>query len=385
MKKNLTNDILYVGVDDYKTKLFEGQFDIPNGISYNSYVIIDEKVAVMDTVDKEFKYEWLNNCVDALGNRKPDYLIVSHMEPDHSANIMAFVETYPETTVVLNDKALKMLTQFFGEAPKNVLLVKDLDELNLGKHTLKFVFAPMVHWPEVMFTYDEYEKVLFSADAFGKFGALDYDDPEGWDCEARRYYFGIVGKYGVQVLSTFKKLEGIEVEKIFPLHGPMLLDNIKYYLDKYTVWASYEPEDKAVFIAYSSVYGNTEKACFILKDELEKLGVEVHIADMREEDFHEAIEDAFRYDRLVLASITYNGGIFPHMSSFIEALAERGYKNRTIALIENGSWAPMANKVMEGKLEGFKNITILPEKVKINGGVNEDTIAQIKAMANALK
>ncbi len=381
----VSNDILYVGVDDHDIDLFEGQYVVENGMSYNSYIIFDEKICIMDSVDKNFKDEWINNVKKALNGKTPSYLVVSHMEPDHSANIMSLLEEYKDVCVVYTAKASQMAFQFFGKKPANELIVKENDTLNLGKHTLKFITAPMVHWPEVMFTYDECDKVLFTADAFGKFGTLDFDDPEGWSCEARRYYFGIVGKYGAQVQSVLKKVQALDIKTIAPLHGPVLDDDINYYLKTYDTWSKYEPEDKGVFIAYASIYGNTEKACFKLKELIEAEGVHVSIADMAREDFHESIEDAFRYDRLVLASPTYNAGLFPIMDHFMNALAERNYQNRKVALIENGSWAPMACKQFEAKLSTFKNITIVEPKVKIVGALNSESEEQLKALAKALK
>ena len=377
--------MVYVGVDDHDIELFEGQFVVENGMSYNSYLILDDKICIMDSVDKNFGDEWINNIKKALNGKVPTYLVVSHMEPDHSANIMKLCNEYKDITVVYTAKASQMALQFFNEKPKNELIVKENDILDLGKHKLKFITAPFVHWPEVMFTYDEEAKVLFSADAFGKFGALDFDDPEGWACEARRYYFGIVGKYGAQVQSVLKKISGLDIKTICPLHGPVLDDDINYYVKTYDTWSKYEPEDKGVFIAYASVYGHTEEACFKLKELIESKGVHVSIADMTDEDFHESIEDAFRYDRLVLASVTYNGGLFPVMDSFVEALKERNYQNRKLAFIENGSWAPQAAKAFELKFENCKNITICETKVKLIGSINADSLKQIEVLAEELK
>ena len=357
----ITNELYYVGVNDHIIDLFEGQYDVPNGMAYNSYIIMDEKITVMDTVDQNFKEEWLNNVSEVLNGKTPDYLVVQHMEPDHSANIMNFINVYPNVTVVGNQKTFKMIEQFFGVLPKNMLVVKDGETLNTGKHTLTFVFAPMVHWPEVMVTYDSYDKVLFSADAFGKFGALDVD--EDWACEARRYYFGIVGKYGASVQTLLKKASSLDINIIAPLHGPVLTENLGYYIGLYDKWSKYEPEQKGVMIAYSSVYGNTLKAVEILKELLIQYGAEkVVVNDLARCDIHEAIEDAFRYDRLVLASVTYNGDVFPHMKEFINHLVERNYSNRTIGFIENGSWAPMASKVMKQMLEKSKNLTLCEKK-----------------------
>lgn len=381
----ITNDVLYVGVDDHKVDLFEGQYDVPNGMAYNSYVIMDEKITIMDSVDANFKDEWLNNIKNAIKDKKPTYLVVLHMEPDHSANIIEFLKEYPETIVVSNTKSFKIIEQFFNVTIENKLEVKDGDLLNLGKHTLKFVAAPMVHWPEVMLAYDTYDKILFSADAFGKFGANDYDDPEGWACEARRYYFGIVGKYGAQVQAVLKKLAGVELKHICSLHGPILSDNLDYYLNIYDTWSKYESETKGVFIAYASAYGNTAKAAHLLEEELKKAGVKVAIADLAREDIHESVEDAFRYDRIVLATITYNGTIFPIMDYFISLLTERGYQNKKIGIIENGSWAPMAAKVIQSKFEKSKNITFVEPVVKILSAPNDNTLTTIKELANNLK
>ena len=380
----ITKDILYVGCDDHEVDLFEGQFDVPNGMSYNSYVILDEKICVMDSVDANFKDEWLNNVKKALDGKKPAYLVVLHMEPDHSANIMEFLKDYPDTIVVSNAKSFKMMTQFFNAEIKNKLEVKDNDILDLGKHKLEFVTAPMVHWPEVIFAYDKTDKVLFSADAFGKFGALDYDDPEGWACEAIRYYFGIVGKYGAQVQGVLKKLAGKEINIICSLHGPILNDNISYYVNTYDTWSKYESETDGCFIAYASAYGNTKKAAELLAAELEKKGMKVAIADLAREDFHESIEDAFRYNRIVFASITYNGTIFPVMNNFINELVERNYQNKIVGFIENGTWAPMAAKVIKDKLANQKNMTFVEPTVKILSSVNEQNLEQIKELANNL-
>jgi len=381
----ITKDILYVGVDDHQIDLFEGQFDVPNGMAYNSYVIMDEKIAVMDSVDANFKDEWLNNIKEALNGKKPAYLIVSHMEPDHSANIIEFLNVYPDSIIVSNAKSFKMMEQFFGKNISNRIEIKDGDLLNLGKHQLKFYAAPMVHWPEVMLSYDECDKVLFAADAFGKFGANDYDDPEGWACEARRYYFGIVGKYGAQVQAVLKKLAGVPIEHICSLHGPVLSENLEYYLDTYDTWSKYEAETKGVFIAYASAYGNTAKAAKMLAEKLEKEGLKVAIADLAREDLHESIEDAFRYDRIVLATITYNGSIFPIMDHFINELLERGYQNKKIGIIENGSWAPMAAKVIQNKFEKSKNITFVEPFVKILSAPNQETEKAIDLLVNNLK
>ena len=379
----ITNDLYYVGVNDHIVDLFEGQYDVPNGMAYNSYIIMDEKITVMDTVDQNFKEEWLNNVSEVLNGKTPDYLVVQHMEPDHSANIMNFINVYPNVTVVGNQKTFKMIEQFFGVLPKNMLVVKDGETLNTGKHTLTFVFAPMVHWPEVMVTYDGYDKVLFSADAFGKFGALDVE--EDWACEARRYYFGIVGKYGAPVQTLLKKVTSQDINIIAPLHGPVLTENLAYYIGLYDKWSKYEPEQKGVMIAYSSIYGNTLKAVEILKELLIQYGAEkVVVNDLARCDIHEVIEDAFRYDRLVLASVTYNGDVFPHMKEFINHLVERNYSNRTIGFIENGSWAPMASKVMKQMLEKSKNLTLCENEVKVLSSVNDENLTQIDNLAKEL-
>ena len=377
----LTNDIYYVGVNDRKIDLFEGQYVVPNGMAYNSYIIVDDKIAVFDTVDRNFVSEWLNNIKNVLGDRKPDYLIIQHMEPDHSAGIADFAEEYPETTVVGNPKTFAMIERFFGKnVCKNVLTVKDGEELSLGKHNLKFIFAPMVHWPEVMFTYESTEKVLFSADAFGKFGASDTD--EDWACEARRYYFGIVGKYGLQVQTVLKKLKDISVEKICPLHGPVLEDNLNYYINLYQIWSSYGVESEGVCIAYTSVYGNTEKAVGLLAEKLKANGcVKVAVNNLARCDMAEAVEDAFRYGKLILASTTYNGDVFPFMKQFIDHLVERNYQNRKIGFIENGSWAPVAAKVMKEKFAKCKNIEFSETQVTIQSALNDDSCVAISKLA----
>jgi flavorubredoxin len=380
----ITNDIKYVGVNDHAIDLFEGQYTVPNGMSYNSYVILDEKIAVMDTVDINFKDEWLANIAQVLGSRKPDYLIVQHMEPDHSANIANFLEVYPETTVVGNAKTFAMMDQFFSLDPSvKRMTVANKGTLELGSHTLTFVFAPMVHWPEVMVTYDSTDKVLFSADGFGKFGALDAD--EEWTDEARRYYIGIVGKYGAPVQNLLKVAATLDISIICPLHGPVLSEDLGYYLEKYNIWSSYGVEDEGVMIAYNSVYGNTKKAVEFLASKLEELGCpKVVVSDLAREDMAECVEDAFRYGKLVLATPTYNGDVFPFMKSFIHHLTERSYQNRTIALIENGSWAPTANKVMTGMLEGCKNITYTETSVTIKSAMNADTEAALVKLAEEL-
>lgn len=380
----ITEDIFYVGVNDHKIDLFEGQYAVPNGMAYNSYVIMDEKTAVMDTVDADFSEEWLNNINNVLNGRTPDYLIVQHMEPDHSANIMNFIKTYPETVIVGNAKTFTMMANFFENTDSvNKLVVKENDTLSLGRHQLSFVFAPMVHWPEVMFTYDSTDKVLFSADAFGKFGALDTD--EDWACEARRYYFGIVGKYGAQVQTVLKKASALDIRTICALHGPVLTENLDYYLGLYSTWSSYGVESEGVMIAYTSVYGNTKKACEILADRLnEKNCPKVVLCDLAREDMAEAVEDAFRYGKLVLASPTYNADVFPFMKRFIHELTERNYQNRTIGIIENGSWAVTAGKVMKEMFAKSKNITWLENTVTVKSAVKPENITQIEAMADEL-
>ena len=380
----ISNDIKYVGVNDHVLDLFEGQYIVPNGMAYNSYVILDDKIAVMDSVDVNFKEEWLSNIDDVLGDRKPDYLVVQHMEPDHSANIVSFVEKYPDAKIVASSKAFAMMKNFFGTdfADKQVV-VSQGDTLDLGEHTLTFVTAPMVHWPEVIVTYDSKDKVLFSADAFGKFGALDVE--EDWACEARRYYFGIVGKYGVQVQTLLKKAKDLDIKTICPLHGPVLNENLEYYINLYDVWSSYKAEEEGVMIAYTSVYGNTKKAVELLAEKLRANGAKkVVVNDLAREDMAEVVEDAFRYDKLVLATTTYNADIFPYMKEFINHLTERGYKNRTVALIENGSWAPVAAKVMKAMLSECKNIEFAETVVKIVSALNSDSEAQLDKLANEL-
>ena len=381
----ITNDIYYIGVNDHELDLFEGQYDVPNGMAYNSYIIMDEKIAVFDTVDQNFTAQWLSNIKQILADRKPDYLIVQHMEPDHSANILNFIKEYPEAKIVGNAKTFGMIANFFEglDLGDKKLEVKEGETLSLGKHELKFVFAPMVHWPEVMFTYDMTDKVLFSADAFGKFGALDVD--EDWACEARRYYFGIVGKYGVQVQAVLKKAAALDIQTICPLHGPVLNENLGYYLGLYNTWSSYGVESEGIFIAYTSVYGNTKKAAELLRDKLLKKGCpKVAIADLAREDMAESVEDAFRYGKLVIATTTYNADIFPFMKHFILDLTERNYQNRTIGIIENGSWAPMAAKVVKGMFEKSKNITWTETTVSIKSAVKSENIAQIEALAEEL-
>ena len=382
----VTDDIIYVGVNDHEVDLFEGQYEVPLGMAYNSYLIKDEKIAVMDSVDANFKDEWLENVDKALDGAKPTYLIVQHMEPDHSANVVAFMKAYPETIMVASANAFKMLNNFYHEGFSNrKMVVGEGDTLSLGKHELTFVTAPMVHWPEVIMTYDKTDKVVFSADAFGKFGANDVEDPEGWACEARRYYFGIVGKYGAQVQNVLKKVSGLDINIICPLHGPVLDENLSYYLETYDTWSSYGVETKGVFIAYTSVYGNTKKAVEELVEALKKKGCpRVEAADLARDDMFESVEDAFRHDTLILATTTYNGEIFPFMNTFIDHLTERGYKNRTIGFVENGSWAPAAARVMHKKLEDSKDITFLENKVTIISALNDDSRKQIDAMADEI-
>ena len=382
----ITDDILYVGVNDHNIDLFEGHYIVPNGMAYNSYVINDEKIAVMDTVDAAFGDEWLKNIADVLNGATPDYLIVQHMEPDHSANIQKFLEVYPNTKVVGNAKTFTMIGNFFRDlklADENKLEVKNKDTLTLGKHELTFVFAPMVHWPEVMVTYDSKDKVLFSADGFGKFGALDVE--EDWDCEARRYYIGIVGKYGAQVQNLLKVAATLDIQIICPLHGPVLTENLEHYIGQYNTWSSYGTESEGVMIAYTSVYGNTKKAVELLAEKLKEKGCpKVVVTDLAREDMAEAVEEAFRYGKIVLASTTYNGDVFPFMKTFIEHLTERNYQKRTIGLIENGSWAPTAARVMTGMFEKSKEITWLEHSVKIMSSLSEENEKELDAMAEEL-
>ena len=380
----ITNDIKYVGVNDHDIDLFEGQYVVPNGIAYNSYVILDDKIAVMDTVDARFTHEWLDNIQNVLGDRKPDYLIVQHMEPDHSANIHQFMKNYPEAKVVSSTKAFAMMQQFFGTDFSDCrIVVGEGDTLSLGKHNLTFVAAPMVHWPEVIVTYDSTDKVLFSADGFGKFGALDVE--EEWACEARRYYIGIVGKYGAQVQSLLKKAAGLDIQTICPLHGPILKENLGYYLNLYNTWSSYQTETEGIVIAYTSVYGNTKKAVMQLAEKLKENGCpKVVVNDLARCDMAEAVEDAFRYGKIVLATTTYNAGIFPFMHEFINHLIERNFQNKTVGIIENGSWAPLAAKVIKDMLSGSKNITFTDTTVKIMSALNEDSSKQLDAMASEL-
>ncbi|MDD6086097.1 MAG: flavodoxin domain-containing protein [Oscillospiraceae bacterium] len=380
----ISENILYVGVNDHKIDLFEGQYKVPNGMAYNSYVIIDEKIAVMDTVDRSFTAEWLENIKKALGEKKPDYLVVQHMEPDHSASIADFMEAYPEAVVVSNAKSFNMMKNFFGnDYAERKIAVGEKDTLNLGKHELHFVAAPMVHWPEVIMTYESTEKIVFSADAFGKFGANDIE--EDWACEARRYYFGIVGKFGMQVQNVLKKLSAFDIKTICPLHGPVLSENLGYYLNLYDIWSSYKTESEGVFIAYTSVYGNTRNAAKLLEEKLKEKGCpKVAIADLARDDMAEAVEDAFRYGKIVLATTTYNGDIFPFMREFINNLTERNFQNKTVALIENGSWAATAANVMKRMLEKSKNITYTETSVKIMSALSDANKAEIEALADEL-
>ena len=379
----LEHGIHYIGVNDYDIRLFEGQYHVPNGMAYNSYIIADEKTAVMDSVDKHFSAEWLANIKKLLGDKKPDYIVVQHMEPDHSACLADFLAEYPETAVVANSKAFTMMDNFFGkDLCKNKLVINDGDTLKLGERELKFIFAPMVHWPEVTVTYVDKDKTLFSADGFGKFGTLDTD--EDWACEARRYYFGIVGKYGAQVQTVLKKAAALDVKIICPLHGPVLTKNLSHYLDLYNIWSSYSAESKGVLVAYTSVYGHTAKAAEILANKITEKGVKAVLCDLARSDMAEAVEDAFRYDRLVLATTTYNGDIFPYMKEFINHLTERNYKNRTVGFIENGSWAPVATKVMKGMLEKSQNLTYTETNVKILSALTSENEAELTALADEL-
>ena len=381
----VTEDIIYVGVNDHEVDLFEGQYDVPNGMAYNSYVVLDEKVAVFDTVDAHFKDEWLANLEEAFEGRTPDYLIVQHMEPDHAANIANFAEKYPEAKIVGNAKTFPMMKQFFGtDFADRQVIVKEGETLSTGKHNLTFVMAPMVHWPEVMMTYDTTDKIFFSADAFGKFGALDVE--EEWDCEARRYYIGIVGKYGPMVQKLFGKVGSLEIKAICPLHGPVLTENLEHYLNLYNIWSSYQVETEGTVIAYTSVYGNTKKAVELLAEKLKEEGCpKVVVTDLARDDMAEAVEDAFRYGKLILATTTYIGDIFPFMKEFINHLTERNYQNRMIGFVENGSWTPMAAKIMKAAFEKSKNITFADTTVTIRSAVDETSEAQIAALAKEMK
>ncbi len=386
MDNNITKDIRYVGVDDHEIDLFEGLYDVPNGMAYNSYVILDEKTAVMDTVEAKFTEQWLANLDAALNGRTPDYLVVHHVEPDHSASILAFAARYPDAVVVASAQAFRLIAAFYGTdfAARRLVVVQGT-ELALGAHTLTFYTAPMIHWPEVVMSYESTDKVLFSADAFGKFGALDYDDPEGWACEARRYYFGIVGKFGSQVQTLLQKLSGLDVQIICALHGPVLREQIDYYFDTYRTWSSYGVESDGVVIAYTSVYGHTAAAAAYLAEKLEERGCpKVVLTDLARSDMAENVEDAFRYGKLVLAATTYNAGVFPTMKTFIENLVERNYQNRTVAFIENGSWAPMAAKGMREMLANAKDITFAENGVRILAAMNDDTRRQLDALAAEL-
>lgn len=381
----LTDNIYYIGVDDKEIDLFEGQYVVPNGISYNSYVIKDDKIAVMDTVDLRFCDEWCQNLENVLSGNTPDYLVVLHMEPDHAGSIEKFLNRYTNAKVVANAKTFQMMSQFFEnlDLTDRQIVVAEGSELSLGEHSLTFVMAPMVHWPEVMVAYDKKEKILFSADAFGKFGALDVD--EEWDCEARRYYINIVGKYGAPVQSLLKKAASLDIQKIYPLHGPMLTDNLSYYINKYDIWSSYRPEDEGIFIAYTSIYGNTKIAAEKLKEILLQKGVsKVAIADLARDDLAECVEDAFRYDRMVLASPTYDGGLFPYMETFINKLKSKNYQNRKVGFIENGSWAPASGQKMMSEMSSLKNINIIEDKVTIKSAVKKSDIAQLEKLADAL-
>lgn len=382
---NVTKDIYYVGVNDHEIDLFEGQYDVPNGMAYNSYVVMDEKVTVFDTVDARFKDEWLANLAEVLGDRKPDYLVVQHMEPDHSANILNFAIAYPDAKIVANTKTFGMMKQFFGtDFYHRQIVVKDGESLCTGKHTFTFVFAPMVHWPEVMVTYDSCDKVLFSADGFGKFGALDVE--EDWACEARRYYIGIVGKYGPMVQNLLKKAATLDIQIICPLHGPVLTENLGYYINLYDIWSSYSVESEGTLICYTSVYGNTKKAVEFLAEQLEAEGCpKVVVNDLARCDMAEAVEDAFRYGKIILATTTYNGDIFPFMREFIDHLTERGYQNRKIAFVENGTWAPQAAKIMKSKFDKSKNITFADTTVSIRSAMSEQNKVEILSLAKEMK
>lgn len=382
----ITEDIRYIGVDDHKIDLFEGQYVVPHGMSYNSYVIMDDKVAVLDTVDAQFKKEWLDNLEKTLSGRKPDYLVVHHMEPDHSMVIGDFIKRYPEAIIVGSIGAFNMMKNLYGtDFAPNKMVVKEGEVLSLGKHSLQFVAAPNVHWPEVMFSYDQTDKVLFSADAFGKFGALDEEDEEGWACEARRYYFGIVGKFGQNVQNVLKKASGLQIEKICPLHGPVLEENLGYYLGLYDTWSKYEPEEKGVTLAYTSVYGNTKNAVLFLKEELEKRGVHVALFDLARDDMAEAVEDAFKLDRIVLATTTYCGEFFPFMKTFLSCLQEHNYQNKKVAFIENGMWMPAAIKGMKAMTDTMANITYLENNVSFKGACTDAVKEQLVKLADELK
>ena len=383
----ISENVKYVGVNDHKIDLFEGQFVVPNGMAYNSYVILDDKIAVMDSVDANFGDEWLKNIDGVLNGKKPDYLIVQHMEMDHSANILAFTKKYPEAKIVSSKMAFTMMKSYFGtDFAEKQVVVAEGSKLELGKHTLNFITAPNVHWPEVIMTYESTEKILFAADGFGKFGANDVEDPEGWACEARRYYFGIVGKFGANVQALLKKAANLEIKTICSLHGPVLTENIKYYIDIYNTWSSYGVESEGTMIAYTSVYGNTKKAVEKLAELLKAKGCpKVVVNDLAREDIHECIEDAFRYGKIILASTTYNGEVFPKMKEFIENLTERNYQNRKIGFVENGSWAPVAAKTMQALFEGSKDITFAENKVTIKIAMNDETVTQLEKLAEEMK
>ena len=382
--KNITDSVVYVGCDDADIDLFESQYEVPNGIAYNSYIILDEKICVMDTVDKRASDEWIENVKTVLNGKAPDYLVVQHMEPDHAANIERLAQLYPEMKVVGNAKSFAFFEQFYSlDISDRKVVVKENDTVELGSHTLKFIMAPMIHWPEAMMTYEEKEKIFFTADAFGKFGTLDTD--EDWACEARRYYFNIVGKYGAQVQALLKKAAALDIQTICPLHGPILTENLEYYIGKYNTWSSYEPEDKGIFIAYASIYGNTADAARQLKALLESKGApKVSIADLSRDDMAEAIEDAFRYDRMVLACATYDGGLFPCMEEFLSHLKSKNYQKRTVGLIENGTWAPMAAKLMRAQLEGMKNVTVLEPVVSIKSSLKGEIPETMQELADRL-
>lgn len=380
----ITDDILYIGVDDRNLDLFESQYEVPNGVAYNSYVIIDDKIAVMDTADTKVSEKWLSNLENVLDGRKPDYLVISHLEPDHAGNIRIAAEKYPEMKLILNSKSAAMILQFFYiDLEKRGIIVKEGDELSLGKHTLQFFMAPMVHWPEVMVEYEKTEKILFSADGFGKFGALDAD--EEWDSEARRYYFNIVGKYGTQVQALLKKASALDIRMICPLHGPILNDNLKYYIEKYAVWSSYEPEDEGVFVAYASIHGNTAKAALKMTDLLKAKGAKKVVAmDLAREDLSRAVENAFRYNSMILAAASYDAGVFPCMEDFLHHLKAKSYQKRTVGILENGSWAPSAAKTIKGILEGMKNINIIEPVVTIKSSMKDADIPKMEELAEAV-
>ncbi len=383
MDKHITDGIIYIGVDDKDIDLFESQYVVPNGVSYNSYVIMDDKIAIMDTADARVTDKWFENLREALGDRTPDYLVVSHMEPDHASNIQKAAEAYPQMKIVANAKTFPMMGQFFDiDLEGRKVVVAEGDTLSLGKHELTFVMAPMVHWPEVMMEYESTDKVLFSADGFGKFGALDTD--EDWACEARRYYFNIVGKYGAQVQAVLKKAAGLDIQKICPLHGPILTENLGYYIDKYNTWSSYQPEDEGILVACASIHGNTKKAAEVLVEKLKATGVKVAFTDLTRDDMAEAIEDAFRYDRLVLCACTYDAGIFPPMEDFLHHLKSKAYQNRKVAFVENGTWAPTAARQMKAIVETFKNIECVEPVVTIKSTLNADSTSQMDALVKAL-